>query len=147
MANYGPLFNWGWGISGFDARNSTYSGTVRAGPNGSGQFLTVKMSTSVDLTVNLTTAVAERIIGILQNKPSTGIAADVGFAGISKAVAGATIVPADQLMTSSTAPGTLIPFTTAVGTYPCAVALNAATVGAVFDAFLYGPGGGAPGGV
>lgn len=140
MANEGPLQHWGWGISGFDARNSTNSGTTRGGPNGSGQFLGVKLSTAVDLTVNLTTASGERIIGVLQNKPSTGLAADVGFSGMTKAVAGASIDPGAEVMVSSTAPGTFIPATT--GLYAPGRALQAAVVGQVFDLWLYGNGGG-----
>lgn len=138
MANEGPLQHWGWGISGFDARNSSVTGTTLSGPNGSAQFLAVKMST-VALTVSLTTGSGERMMGLLQNKPSTGIAADVGYQGFSKAVAGATITPGVELMVSSTAAGTLIPATT--GLYAIGRSINGAAVGEVFDAYLFGNGG------
>ena len=141
MAQESPLIHWGWGISGFDARNSTYSGSTRSGPNGSGQFLAVQLSTSADLTVNVTTVAGMKILGILQNKPSTGIAADVGIVGMSKAVAGGTIGAGAELAASSTAAGSLIAFSSATGIYPVGRSLQSATVGQIFDAYIYGGGG------
>lgn len=140
MANESPLVHWGWGKSGFDARNSTYSGTTRGGLNGSGQFLAVQCSTTADLTVNVCTVAGMKITGILQNKPSTGIAADVGIFGVSKAVAGSSAIAAGQeLMVSSTTPGALIPYATASGQFPVARSLEAAgTVGQLFSALIYG---------
>src|SRR4051812_47110957 len=116
MANESPMISWGWGISGFDARNSTNSGTTRGGPSGSGQFLAVIVSTAADLTVLLSTVAGDKCIGILQNKPSTGIAANVAVFGMSKAVAGATITAGQELMNSSTQAGALIPVTTGLST-------------------------------
>lgn len=143
MANESPLIHWGWGISGFDARNSAITGTTRGGPNGSGQFLLVALSTTVGLTVNPTTVSGMKVMGILQNKPSTGIAADVGVQGFSKAVAGASLDPGQEFEASSTQPGVAIPFSSAAGVY--AVGRNvgpAVTVGQIFSAYLYGNGGG-----
>lgn len=144
MANESPLLHWGWGISGFDARNSSITGTTRAGPSGSGQFLAVQLSTTVGLTVNIygSTASGAKIMGILQNKPSTGIAADVGYAGFTKAVAGAAIDPGQELMASSTAAGTLVAFSSGAGVYSVGRNVGAAAaVGEVFSAYLYGTGG------
>ena len=46
MATESPLIHdGGQCILGFDARNSTYSGSTLAGPSGSGQYLAVLMST------------------------------------------------------------------------------------------------------
>lgn len=151
MATEGPLFKDGaQTISGFDGRNSTLSGTTRAGPNGSAQFCAVVLSTTVDRTVNLPSTVAGQFkaYGILQNKPSTGIAADVCIFGISKAIAGTTTIAAGtDLMLSSTSAGTLVAFSSAAGQTPCARSLEAATtVGALFTVALYGLGG-PPGGV
>jgi hypothetical protein len=151
MATESPLLHDGSQcISNFDGRNSSITGTTLSGPNGSGQFLAVVLSTTVDRTVQLpsTTTAQFKPYGILQNKPSTGIAADVGIFGVSKAIAGTTVVRGQDLMLSSTAAGTLIPFTTAVGNTPCGRALeNASTVGQVFTAAIYGFGVGPPGGV
>lgn len=145
MAVQGPLIEVGYCISAFDGRNSTITGTTLSGPNGSGQFLAVQLSTTVAFTVQIASTAASggKIFGILQNKPSTGIAADVGIFGVSKAVAGlATIVMGMELEASSTALGTLIPFSSAAGVYSVGRALeSAATVGAVFTAYIYGNGG------
>lgn len=141
MANEGPKQDWGWGISGFDARDSLITGTTRNGPNGSAQFLAVGLSTAADLTVLLSTVAGSRVMGILQNKPSLGVAADVTVWGFTKAVAGLTITPNQELQVSSTAPGTLIPFSSAAGTYAIGVAPAGATIGSLFSAYLYGTGG------
>lgn len=143
MANEAPKIDWGWGISGTDMRNSTLSGTTRGGPNGSGQFLAVQLSTTVDLTANLCTVSGMPIMGICQNKPSTGIAIDVTIFGMTKAVAASTAIAAGQeLQNSSTQPGAMIPFSSAAGAYAAGRSLTAATaIGQVFSMFLYGGGG------
>lgn len=146
MATESPLIHDGsQTVSGFDARNSTLSGTTRSGPNGSGQFLAVQLSTTTSRTVNLTTVAGMKIYGILQNKPSTGIAADVGIFGVSKAVAGGTINPGQEVAVSSTAAGSLIAYSSAAGIYPVGRAIESAVVGQIFSVALYGFGGGATG--
>jgi hypothetical protein len=130
--------------TGFDFRNSTLTGTTLAGPNGSGQFLLVTFSTSsrqlqpfTSTMTNLSSAQA--VYGVCQNKPRPGDAVDVGIFGITKAVAGlGTIVEGTLLQASSTASGTLTPF---IGGNGRAVGLaieSAASVGAVFSAFIGG---------
>jgi Uncharacterized conserved protein (DUF2190) len=71
------------------------------GPNGAGQFLAVKVTASRQ--VNLANAGGEAIDGILQNDPVSGYVADVGFMGVSKAVAGAAFSAGALLMTDSNA--------------------------------------------
>jgi hypothetical protein len=111
--------------------------TTLAGPNGSGQFLAVKLTGS--RVVNLANAGGEAVLGILQNTPTLGAPADIGFVGVSKAVAGAAIAAGAELMTDTSA--RLI---TATSTnHRVALALEAATAagqlisvvlgGAVFD--------------
>lgn len=137
MATESPLLHDGaQNVSGFDARNSTNTGSTQRGPNGSAQFLAVRQSTSVDRTVMPCTAAGIAIYGILQNKPSTGIAADVGIFGVTKAVGGSSaIAPGMALMVSSS--GDMIPFTT--GNVPIGTAIEAcAAVGQVFSMALYG---------
>src|SRR5512143_3332242 len=93
MANESPLIHDGAQcVLGFDARNSTFTGTTLAGVNGSGQYLAVRLSTLADRTVLLASTVATMTpaYGILQNKGSTGQVADVGVFGVSKAICGAT---------------------------------------------------------
>src|SRR5260221_7262925 len=96
-----------------DFRNSTVTGSTLAGPSGSGQFLAVVQSTTVDRTLALPATGGSsgvQIYGICQNKPRAGEVIDVGVFGVSKCVAGATIVRGQRVMTSSTLAGTLIPF-------------------------------------
>ncbi len=119
-----------------DFRNSTLTGSTLAGPNGSGQFLAVVQSTTVDRTLQLYSSTGSTglpIYGICQNKPRAGDAVDVGIFGVMKYVAGATIVRGQQLMASATAGGTLIPYSTANSgnVQSVGVALESAVVGQV----------------
>lgn len=134
-----------------DFRNSTLTGTTLSGPSGSGQFLAVVLSTTVGRTCQLPSTVSAQFkaYGICQNKPRAGEAIDVVIFGISKVVAGSTTIANGQdLVLSSTAAGTLIGFSTAVGTTPIGRSLEAPTaIGQVFTAAIYGFGVGPPGGV
>mgnify|MGYP001499069346 CR=1 FL=1 len=112
MATESPLIHDGaQTILGFGAlNNSTWLGsTAMAGPSGSGQFLAVRLSTTAARTVLLasTATTGVPMYGVLQNKGSTGLVADVGIFGITKAVAGATIGIGGVVEVSSTAPGTM----------------------------------------
>lgn len=95
---------------------ANYSSTAGlAGPNGSGQFLVVKLTgTGTAPTVTVTSASADVCVGILQNDPIAGAGADVCFSGVSKVVAGAAFAIGIPLMSNSSA-GTVI---TATGTNP-----------------------------
>lgn len=124
-----------------DFRNSTLTGTTLAGPSGSGQFLAVVQSTTVDRTCALPSTAGSTglpIYGICQNKPRGGEAIDVGIFGVSKCVAGAAIVRGSQLMASATAAGMLITYSTAAGgqVVSVGVALESAVVNQVFSAAI-----------
>lgn len=138
MAVQDPGMDIGYCVSNFDARNSSITGTTLLGPNGSGQFLFVQLSTAADYTIGLATGVGAQVFGVLQNKPSTGIAADVRFMGVTKLVSGSTAIGAGMLLENTTG-GVAIPQTT--GLYAAAKALQAATaVGQIFSAMIYGAG-------
>lgn len=98
-----------------------------AGPNGSGQFLAMKLSTAADRTYLRVAAANARIDGILQNAPTQGEAADVCFSGISKAVYGGTVAAGDFLTTDTS--GRLV--TAATGELAGAKAFMAGVVGDV----------------
>lgn len=66
----------------------------------SGQYLAVKLSAAADKTVLLADAGAGAY-GIIQNNPATGLAADVCFNGITKAVFGGTVAAGDKLKVGS----------------------------------------------
>lgn len=130
-----------------DARNSTLTGTTLAGPNGSGQFLAMTLSTvNTSRTVTIASTLAgaagssvANFYGILQNKPRGGEAADVAIFGISKVVAGSSsILAGSQLGVSSTVSGVLVPYTTGNGVRVGVALEPATTVGQVFTAAIYG---------
>lgn len=127
-----------------DYRDSTITGTTRMGPNGSAQFLAMRMSTlaSLDQSVGLTTADGQPAVGILQNKPSTGAAADVAIFGVSKVVAGTTTISYGIDLMADTS-GCMIAYSSAAGKAKVGRAMNTPTaIGEVFSALLYGAGNG-----
>lgn len=71
------------------------------------QFYAVKITASRQ--VNLASSGGENIYGVLQNKPASGAAANVGIVGISKAIAGAVVTAGNFLMTDTS--GRFIPAT------------------------------------
>jgi hypothetical protein len=140
MAIEGPGLDIGYLTSTGDMRNSSITGTTLGGPNGSGQFLFVKVSTANDFVFAGCTANTDRAIGVLQNKPAVGEAGDIRFLGVSKLVAGSSaIAPGMDLMPDTD--GQAIPWTTVISNQRVARSLNAATaVGQVFSAIIYGQG-------
>lgn len=75
------------------------SQTTAAADLSTKQFYAVKITAS--RAVNLASTGGEAIYGILQNNPISGLAADVGMLGITKAVAGAAVTAGDYLMTDT----------------------------------------------
>src|SRR6266403_2095441 len=104
-----------------------------AGPSSSGQFLAVKISAA--RSVSVCTA-GDWCYGILQNKPTSGQAADVGILGVSKAVAGAVCTGGNFLMADGS--GRLIPFTGANRRVAVAIE-GAAATSVIFTVALVGP--------
>jgi hypothetical protein len=88
MATEGPLIHDG-------------SQTTAAADLSASQFLAVKITAS--RAVNLASSGGEAIYGILQNTPTSGLAADVGILGVTKAIAGAAVTAGDYLMTDTSA--------------------------------------------
>jgi hypothetical protein len=102
MATEGPLVHDG----GNCVAASDLSGTTStlSGQSGSGQFLAVGI-TSGGRAVGLATS-GGVAYGILQNKPMSGQAADIGIMGVSKVMAGGTIVAGNLLQVGTS--GTVI---------------------------------------
>jgi hypothetical protein len=126
----------------YDARRSSLSGTTLNGPNGSGQFFPVSMSTLNDLQVNLSTGFTPStfapIIGILQNTPGPGEICDIGIFGVSKALAGSTFVRGTLLQASSTSAGYVVPYLQGNGP-PLGFAYESpSAAGVVFTMALFG---------
>lgn len=86
MATEGPMLHDGSQCTAGQDFSGVTSGLV--GEQSSGQFLAVKVSAG--RTVVLSSSGADIVYGILQNKPASGQAADVGIFGVMKWVAGTT---------------------------------------------------------
>lgn len=148
MADQDPLMRLGWlTLSTLDdARRSSISGTTLNGPNGSGQFYWCYMSSLKDLQVRLGSSVwgagsTQAAIGILQNTPGPGEAADIGFLGVSKVIAGSTSLVAGSLLMPSSAPvgqgGEVVIWASGGNGPPIGYALETPTsTGAVFTAMI-----------
>ena len=118
MATEGPLIHDG-------------SQTTAAADLSAKQFYAVKITAA--RAVNLASTGGEAIYGILQNTPTSGLAADVGILGVSKAIAGAAVTAGDYLMTDTS--GRLITVTTT--NHRVAQALEAAgAAGVIFTVAL-----------
>lgn len=97
------------------------------------QYYAVKMTTTARK-VDLETTGKLMILGILQNKPNTGEAAEVCLFGITKAIAGAAITVGDPLMTDTSS--RLITYTSAA--VKVGVALTAAgAAGDLITVFVF----------
>lgn len=148
MAEQDPLMRLGWlTLSTLDdARRSSISGTTQNGPNGSGQFYWVYPSTLKDLQIRLGSSLAGTgstsfPMGILQNTPGPGEAADIGIIGVSKVIAGSTSIVNGTPLQCSSAPvgqaGEVVAWATGNTGAPIGYALEApASTGAVFTAMI-----------
>lgn len=134
MAVEGAMLRDGNTIS---AANYYNPGTPLSGPNGSGQFLAVKLSTGADETSTLANTGGEPILGILQNSPAQGDSCDVCEVGNTKAVAGAAITRGAQLMTDTS--GRLITATSTNQVVGYAKT-SAGAANVLFDAFIFAGG-------
>jgi hypothetical protein len=134
-------------VSGGDYRNSTFTGTTLSGVSGSGQFLLVNMTTSAFTIQTSSAGSTLRQLGVLQNKPSTGLAADVKIFGVSKVVLGSTVsigsVAVGQLVGISSVTTGAVSVASSTTAFPVGVALEAAsTAGTIFSVMLFGAGAG-----
>jgi hypothetical protein len=127
----------------YDARRASITGTTLNGPNGSAQFFPVFASTTNDLQVTLSTGgtIASTnitCVGILQNTPGPGEAADVGIFGVTKAIAGSTFVRGQLLSPSGSIAGGVTTYSTGNGP-PIGFAMESVTsTGTVFTMGLFG---------
>lgn len=114
----------------------TNTGGTTGGSTGSGQFLSVQVTAARTVTVTPTANSGQAIYGILQNKPAAAQVADVGFIGVTKAVADSAGVTAGNfLMASSNTAGCMMAWTTTH--YAVGIALETAAAGQVFSMMLF----------
>ena len=109
------------------------TGGTTGGASGSGQYLAVVL-TSAGRTSAVASTAGAQIYGILQNKPASGGACDVGIFGVSKAVAGGTIAAAQPLAVNAS--GQLVAWTSGNSYAQVGYAIESAVSGQVFTAFI-----------
>lgn len=118
------------------AANYYNPGSALAGAGGSGQFLGVNITAS--RTVSVQTTVGGQIYGVLQNTPNISQAADVGIAGISKMVSGASITAGAELMVDAS--GRFITWVAGSGYFKVGQALETTSAANnVFSGAIYSP--------
>ncbi len=110
-------------------------GTLTAAADLSGkQYHFVKLASAT--TVNVCTAITDVSIGILQNTPTSGQAADVCIFGISKVVADGTLAAGNVIGTSSDSQAAGITPGSDTTVYVMGQAIQAASAGETFTMFL-----------
>lgn len=132
-------FGIGWLRSTADMRNSTNSGSTQPGPNGSGQFLAVTISTAGggDGYFSVFGATIGTPLGILQDKPNAGQAGNIMTMGVSKVVSGSTAIVSGNYLMPSTA-GAMMPWSAGTGFAFARALEGAGSVGQVFSAYIFG---------
>ena len=98
------------------------------------QYHFVKMSGNN--TVTVCAAITDVPIGVLQNTPSSGQAAEVCLFGISKVVADGTLAAGNVIGTSADGQADAIAAGTDTTVYTMGIALNAAAAGDTVEAFI-----------
>jgi len=98
------------------------------------QYHFVKMSGNN--TVTVCAAITDVPIGVLQNTPTSGQAAEVCLFGITKVVADGTLAAGNVLGTSADGQADAIVAGTDTTVYTMGIALNAASAGETVEAFI-----------
>jgi len=98
------------------------------------QYYFVKLASAT--TVNVCTAITDLPIGILQNTPTSGQAADVRIFGVSKASADGTITAGRWMGTSADSQAAGITPGSDTTQYVMGQAIQAASAGETFTMFL-----------
>jgi hypothetical protein len=98
------------------------------------QYHFVKMSGNN--TVTVCAAITDVPIGVLQNNPASGGAAEVCLFGISKVVADGTLAAGNVIGTSADGQADAITAGTDTTVYTMGIALSAASAGETVEAFI-----------
>jgi len=87
----------------FTTRYDTIPGlTAAADLSTTGQFLAVKLlSTAGTINLLATSTATETVVGLLQNNPKSGDAAEVAYQGIAKGIAGTSTIAIGSLLASN----------------------------------------------
>lgn len=98
------------------------------------QYHFVKLASAT--TVNVCSAITDKPIGILQNTPTSGQAAEICIFGISKVVADGTLAAGNLIGTSSDSQADAIAAGTDTTVYVMGQAIEAAAAGETVTMFL-----------
>ncbi len=113
------------------------NGAGLPGPGGSAQYMAVAISLAAARTTVLASVSGQQIYGILQNKPTLGQAADVGLAGVTKAVVGAagSTFGKPQMVDAT---GAITDWVAGAANAQIGTALETGTVGSIITLYLTG---------
>jgi hypothetical protein len=89
-----------------------------------------------DFLVNVCTAITDTPCGVLQDKPTLNMAADVVSFGITKVVAGGTIAAGGRIGTDVNGAAVALTEGTSTTAYVVGFALQAAVAGDTFSAYI-----------
>ena len=110
-------------------------GTLTAAADlSSKQYYFVKLASAT--TVAVCAAVTDVPIGVLQNAPTSGQAAEITFLGISKVSADATLAAGNVIGTSADGQAQPLTVGTETTVYTCGQAITAASAGETATAFI-----------
>jgi len=98
------------------------------------QYHFVKLASAT--TVNVCSAVTDVPIGVLQNTPASGAAAEIVLLGISKVVADATLAAGNVIGTSADSQAQPLTVGTETTVYTCGQAIEAGSAGETLTAFI-----------
>lgn len=98
------------------------------------QYYFVKLASAT--TVDVCSAITDKPIGVLQNTPSSGQAAEVALFGITKVVADGTLAAGNLIGTSSDGQADAIAAGTDTTVYTMGQAIEAAAAGNIVTMFL-----------
>ncbi len=110
-------------------------GTLTAAADlSSKQYHFVKLASAT--TVNVCAAITDKPIGVLQNKPTSGQAAEIVMFGVSKVVADGTLAAGNILGTSADGQADAITPGTDTTVFAAGQAISAASAGETATAFV-----------
>jgi hypothetical protein len=136
MATEAPLLHHTQCVAGI---NLSSTGTSLSGFNGTGQFLVVAMVPGGTARSVIIAALKGTLpLGILQNDPTLGFVADIGYHGVSKVICGGTVTVGAALITAADGSGRAL--VSAAAGYNWGVALEGGTINQVITAFVSFPG-------
>lgn len=118
----------------YEASQINFGNLTAAADLSAKQYHFVKLASAT--TVNVCTAVTDVPIGVLQNTPASGGAAEICLFGISKIVADATLAAGNVIGSSADSQAQPLTVGTETTVYTCGQAITAASAGETSTAFI-----------